>query len=124
MKRLIEPLLWGVAAAALLYGAYAVGKHAERKWWRTEIAAKSSRVQAILARSGAEADDTDQKLIAALGDAQDELTRAESALADELGRKPEDAPEPPAAMSVDEPPVAPTVDPCRPVPARCLRASR
>ena len=122
MKRLIEPLLWGVAAAALLYGAYAIGQHSERKWWRAEIAAKSARVKVLLERSGAEAEDTDQKLIAALGDTHDELRRAEDALAAALQRDPPR----PAATSPEVAEAAPVaaLDPCRPIPAQCLRAGR
>lgn len=109
MKKLIEPLLWGMAAGALLYGAFDIGQRVERKWWRAELAAKSAAVQATMSKIGAEAEGLDASLLRTIEGDRAKLEDAESTI-----RKLQDRKVPVA-------PPAPPDDPCRPVPAQCLR---
>lgn len=109
MKKLIEPLLWGLAAAALLYGAFEIGQRVERKWWRSELAAKSAAVQATMSKLGAEAEGLDVSLLRTIEGDRAKLEDAEATIRTLQARKPQVAP----AMAPD--------DPCRPVPAQCLR---
>lgn len=105
-RRLVEPALWGLAAVALLVGAYHMGKRAERVWWRTELAAKTAAVKSAMDRAGVLAEVEDARLIAALGETDARLRLAEDALS-RVVRTPAQP--------------APTGDVCRPIPAECLR---
>lgn len=104
-KRIVEVFL----AVLLMAGAFHVGQRWERKWWRTEIAQKSSRVQAAMTKLNQDAADFDATLIELIGDADAKLTAAETAV-DVHNSSP-----PPATAPDSE---------CRPIPSHCLRRPR
>ncbi len=109
LTKLLEPIAYVGIAVSLVVGAYHAGKLKEREWWRTEIAAKSSRVQAAMKKMDADADEFDAVLIRMIGDDDAKLADLEAKVAAV-----------PAALPAT-PGAADTGDVCRPVPAHCLR---
>ena len=111
--RLIEAALIAALGGALVVGAYQAGRTKERDWWRAEIAAKSARVQEAIKKLATDSAEFDATLLQMIGDDDAKLAAAEARIA-ELSKQ-------------GQPPVAPAVvdpgDPCRPVPASCLRRS-
>lgn len=104
MSKLLEPLAYAAICVSLIIGAYHAGKLKERQWWRAEIATKSASVRAAIAKLDADAEDFDATLVRLIGEDDAKLAEAEKSVA---------APAPPA--------VADPGDPCRPVPAHCVR---
>jgi len=109
VSKLVEVALVGVIGAALLVGAYQHGKHTERKWWRSELAAKSEAVKATIARLGTEAEDLDVALIREIEGAHAKLEDAESTI---------------RRIKASPPPAVAADDACRPVLASCLQRPR
>lgn len=106
MPKLLEPLAYAAITVSLVIGSYQAGKLKERQWWRAEIATKSASVRAAIAKLDADAEDFDATLVRLIGEDDAKLRSAEGLVA---------AP-PPAPPAVADP-----GDPCRPVPAHCVR---
>lgn len=82
---LIATLLIGVAVGA--WGSKPFHRRAINNEWHERIASKSAAVRSIIASGDAEAEETDNAIIAALGATDAKLSDAEKRLAD-LARKP------------------------------------
>lgn len=108
MSKLIDAALVAAIGGSLIAGAYVMGQRTERRWWRAELAAKSQAVQATIARLGTEATDLDATLLRTIEGDRAKLEDAESTIRRMLNTKP-------TVVAPD--------DPCRPVPAQCLRRS-
>lgn len=102
-------LIGAVLIVGTLYITYRVGRTVERSWWRSEIAAKSAAAKTVMTQLGHDAPELDARLTAALGDDRERLARAERMLR-EVQARPQPRPQ------ADAP-----ADPCRPLPAQCLR---
>ena len=105
-KRLVEVFL----AVLLMAGAFHVGQRYERKWWRTEIAQQSSRVQAAMTKMNQDAAEFDATLVKMIGESDAKLDEFEALV------EGHNTSSPPPAVAHD--------DLCRPIPAHCLRRKR
>ncbi len=106
---LLSRIIAGVLIVACLAGAYMTGRRVERQWWRSEIAAKSATANNIMSKLDAEAPDHDERLIKEwVSHDLDTLRAAERRLAE-------------AARAAQSKPAEAPDDPCKPLPAHCLR---
>lgn len=106
---LLSKIIAGVIILACLAGAYFTGKRVERQWWRAQIAAKSAAANNIMSKLDQDAPDHDERLITEWSRHEvEQLRAAERALED-------------ASRQAKSRPAASSDDPCRPMPAHCLR---
>lgn len=106
---ILSKIIAGGIIASCLAGAYLTGKRVERQWWRSQIAEKSATANNIMSKLDQEAPDFDERLIKEwVSHDIDALRSAERAVAEA------------ARVARSAPPAAPD-DPCRPMPAHCLR---
>lgn len=115
IDKILGPIMAVGLVCAVVLGSYQAGKLHERKWWRQELAAKSAVVAQTIQRAGAEAEDLDTQLVSAIRNADAQLSDAERIVRDQANTI--------TRLSRVSAPAAPD-DPCRPVPAQCLRGSR
>lgn len=106
---ILSKITAGVIILACLAGAYLTGKRAERQWWRAQIAAKSAAANNIMSKLDQEAPDHDERLITEWSRYEVEHLRAAERALEDASRQAKSRP----AASAD--------DPCRPMPAHCLR---
>ncbi len=105
LARLLEPLAYVAICGSLIIGAYHAGKLRERQRIWSEIAAKSASVRAAMTKLDADADDFEATLVRLIGEDDAKLSEAEGRVVVEM----------PKPTAVDP------GDPCRPIPAACLR---
>lgn len=114
---MIDRIVWSIAVSILVCtvvaGSYVAGRQHEKRWWRQELAAKSAALAQTIQHSGAEAEDLDVRLLSAIKDADAQLSDAERIVRDQANTI--------TKLSRVSAPAAPD-DPCRPIPAQCLRA--
>ena len=115
IEKILGPICAVVAVGAVVLGSYKAGQTHERDWWRRELAEKSAVVAQTIQRAGAEAENLDDQLVSAIRNADAQLSDAERIVRDQANTI--------TRLSRVSAPTAPD-DPCRPVPAQCLRASR
>jgi len=115
IDKILGPIMAVGLVCAVVLGSYQAGKWHERKWWRQELATKSAALAQTIQHSGAEAEDLDTRLLSAIKDADAQLSDAERIVRDQANTI--------TKLSRVSAPAAPD-DPCRPIPAQCLRASR
>ena len=106
---LASKLIAGGLALVVVAGAYMTGKRVERQWWRSQIAEKSAAANNIMSKLDQEAPDHDERLIKEWSRHEVDTLRAAERAVEEAKRR-----------ALSQPPAAPD-DPCRPMPAHCLR---
>lgn len=104
LTRLLEPVAYVAICGSLIFGSYHAGKLKERQRIWAEIATKSASVRAAMTKLDADADDFEATLVRLIGEDDAKLSEAEGRVV-----------ETPKPAAVD------SGDPCRPVPAACLR---
>lgn len=106
---ILSKIIAGVIILACLAGVYLTGKRVERQWWRSQIAEKSAAANNIMSKLDQEAPNFDERLIREWVSHDVETLRAAERAVEEAKRK-----------AQSQPPAAPD-DPCRPMPAHCMR---